>query len=69
MEYLLSLGTVYGLLCLYAFSMESLRRRSPWKFIIIFSLMFPVLLIIYSISELRQYKRRRRNGLKQNQNP
>lgn len=68
MDYLYSFLAVYVMLMLYAFLMEVVECRSPWKFIIIFSLMFPVLLIIYSISEFRQYKRRR-NGLKQNQNP
>lgn len=68
MDYLYFFLAVYVVLMLYAFSTEVVGRRSPWSFIFIFVIAFPVLLIIYAISELRQYKRRR-NGLKQNQNP
>lgn len=66
MDYVYSFLTVYGLLSMYAFLVEAARRRSPWGFIIVFSLSFPILLCIHIISEGRMY-RRRKNVFKQNQ--
>lgn len=67
MDYHYSFLAVYVTLVLYAFLMEVVRRKSPWSFIFIFAITFPVLLVIHLISEWRAYWRR--NGLKQNQNP
>ena len=68
MDYVYSFLFVYGFLCLYAFLMEVPRRRSPWEFILIYSLTFPILLVMHLASEWRMFWRRK-NGIKQNQNP
>ena len=65
MDYLYSFLAVYVVLMLYAFLTEVVRRRSPWSFIFMFAIAFPVLLVIYFVSEWRMFWRRK-NGLKQN---
>lgn len=59
MNYMYSLVMAYFLLCLYALLSELPRSRSSWTFIALFSIAFPVLLIVHFRSEWRAYRRRK----------
>lgn len=57
MEFIYIFCGIYLLTCIYAFLTELPHRRGPWSFTILFSLAFPVLLLIYLLSQKREHEK------------